>query len=566
MGIFKRKPKKNASVEIQEEQLQSENVKKSYESLAEALRGETVDDSSARETVFYKPGGNVIVSTVGTTVKIAFRVAKRNFESRFKWSTDVDAELSSTPVELSGYDIIHLYSGEESGSTKNTLQKIFRAYSLELLRDLEKDYSSVKRVKTEVQAEGQPSDVIRNMDILELDAQDLHLYTDDVDANHIEEELSIYDVNKRDIRLTLKDPGFIANTAEEKLVFTIAQRELTLGDAVESSELFIWSHIIAAVKSMFIHNVLIFEYPGKTVSNEELLQNILGTPEVEEEPDVEPEPEVEEAPVEHDIVEEDPTVETHLPEDIAEADTDSTSEPKIADFEIRPEDKPSTEGVQIAQGVSASDSRNNDGTPVAEKPLPDMSSDETLADHVDKVTENVSTGVDTVDTTDTATEDVVDAESADEQTQSDATSESLDEDTPADDVHAYIYDKSTPIADSIAQDNEYSNLPLPEIDIDDYAYRQQQSKAPTDHEQAASLLHKIRSLDHQEETSSTHHEKTDNTTFEERVEKNTPKTNAKNSAFDLNEVMLKGRYDNSVENSPLFERLAKERGIHISDN
>lgn len=544
MGIFKRKPKKNASVEIQEEQLQSEHVKKSYESLAEALRGETVDDSSARETVFYKPGGNVIVSTVGTTVKIAFRVAKRNFESRFKWSTDVDAELSSTPVELSGYDIIHLYSGEESGSTKNTLQKIFRAYSLELLRDLEKDYSSVKRVKTEVQAEGQPSDVIRNMDILELDAQDLYLYTDDVDANHIEEELSIYDVNKRDIRLTLKDPGFIPNTAEENLVFTVAQRELTLGDAVESSELFIWSHIIAAVKSMFIHNVLIFEYPGKTVSDEELLQNILGTPEVEEEP----------------------TVEIHLPEDIAEANTDSTSEPKIADFEIRPEDKPSTEGVQIAQGVSASDSRNNDGTPVVEEPLPDMSSDETLADHVDKVAENVSTGVDTVDTTDTATEDVVDAESADEQTQSAATSESLDEDTPADDVHAYIYDESTPIADSIAQDNEYSNLPLPEIDIDDYAYRQQQSKAPKDHEQAASLLHKIRSLDHQEETSSTHHEKTDNTTFEERVEKNTPKTNAKNSAFDLNEVMLKGRYDNSVENSPLFERLAKERGIHISDN
>lgn len=215
---------------------------------------------------------------------------------------------------------------------------------------------------------------------------------------------------------------------------------------------------------------------------------------------------------------------------------------------------------------NASDSRNNDGTPVVEEPLPDMSSDETLADHVDKVTENVSTGVDTVDTTDTATEHVVNFESADEQTQSAATSESLDEDTPADDVHAYIYDESTPIADSIAQDNEYSNLPLPEIDIDGYAYRQQQSKAPKDHEQAASLLHKIRSLDHQEETSSTHHEKTDNTTFEERVEKNTPKTNAKNSAFDLNEVMLKGRYDNSVENSPLFERLAKERGIHISDN
>lgn len=359
MKLFRRKPRNKASAEAKEakktqpaqEQPEQQPVEKEpYTSLAEALRGEVVDDGRSRETVFYKPGGNVIVATVGYAIHVAFRVSKSNFADRFQWSDEVDADLSAIPTELNGYDLIDLCSAIEDEQTQGALQNIFRAYSIALLRDLDENFDKVRRIRTQPQAEGKPTDQIKNTNILNDNVQTFDLSYLDNAARNTLSALALDDVAMDQIALVMKTPAFKPSTAEEKLLFTVASRELTLHDAHESSDLFLWSDLMTALQHLFMEQVITFEHPGRTVSDDELSAQLAEQFTTAPEPEPEPEVVAPQEPVEYE-----PILNTVLPETEQDHVEEPVAAPPVsahmAPEYIAPEPSPEPEITPPAPGT-----------------------------------------------------------------------------------------------------------------------------------------------------------------------------------------------------------------------
>lgn len=578
MRFFKRKSKVDDSEKVQKEEHQpvpEPAAPKSYETLREALREETVDDNVAREHIFYKPGGNIIVSTIGTTVKFAFRLSRYDFKSRFKWSDEIDAEFSSTPSELTGYDILHLYptvEDTEDSSTKTVLEKIFRAYSLRILCDLDAEYEQVKRVKTEVT----PIDQIEKVDFLELDAKALNLAPDASRADTVEQTLGLHVVNKTDVRVSLGAKDFTPRTGEEHLIRTVAERNLTLSDLLESSELFNWADLMEAFHEVFLAEKIEFEYPHQEQSSAALREDLLYVPE----PVPEPEPVTEEV---QDVVDSITT------EDGADANRDvPTVESPVSPVETVEEDSdtegfysfpvPMPEPVETNETLPslAADDVNN-----VEEPA--TTAEPTVPYNEDEVTEAIPVvaEVDAPEDIPASSEEVAVSETEQEsdlpaapydRSSYDPTQEPLYAETYAHIAEHNHHDTSTvedltedaeidAIVEHDAQndelsttqslDNDATDVTLPEIDLSEASQKRphENDNVPKAYEEAQSILRDI-----QQKTAPT-----PQPSFGEIPDFSTHEKNTPGSAFDLNEVMLKGK--NIPENSPLFDKLAKERGL-----
>lgn len=586
--VSRRKASANATEEETPQQQEQPTVS-SYTTLFEALDGETVDDVQAREIVFYKPGGNVIIATDGKILKLAFRISKHDFTERFRWSDGLDADTSTIPKELSGFDILDLYSSlakEEStekpkeedtptintATTRNTLRKVFQAYSIKLLQQLHEEYDSVRRVKTTIQASGEPTETIRSLDILDIPIAEIASYLPDTRSISTEHLLTIDQIDRSMITLTNIDPGFTPRTAEESVLHFHAQRETTLEEVYQLviAQDFVWSDMIAAFKTLFLEHVITFDYPGKTVDDATIRENLLPPPE----PEPEPEPEVVEAAetTDSDDVSTDIGEEVSLPDfSLEDISTPVDEETSLPSKEVSSTPAPEQEAApEPAPAVFTKTGIILDLSPTVEKPADSVQEEGTVTEPV-KIDEDevLEPGQDS----DHAAAD--ESPSHDDTSVEEATSETSEDTADDDPYDDYTFPEPSYPADSLifdeimrskgrdrdtTEDQEQAPV-LPDIDFAEVSTNTSDGEyVPNDLEEALSFIDRFRSQGHEPIKNAPQQPATDKQNIEER------QSSEEVSAFDLNHAMIQGKRSARPENSPLFEKLAKERGINIPDN